>query len=52
MVTLLKKYGREDCLKTIQIVDEEALETAHLAGEITDDQLLSLQTTSHSLYVR
>jgi predicted RNA-binding protein associated with RNAse of E/G family len=52
MVALLKSFGRKDCIKTVEVIDEEALETASMAGDITEDQLKQLQFTQKSLYVK
>jgi aspartyl/asparaginyl-tRNA synthetase len=51
MVAILKSIGRDDCIKMVPNVDEEALETSVMSNEITDKQLESLQNKNYSLYV-
>ena len=51
-VAILKKAGIKGCTKRVEIVDTEALETAHLQGEVSEKVLKSMQNTTHALYVR
>lgn len=52
MIAILNKYRIKGCTKKVEVVDEEALETAALQDEVSKEVLKELQKTSHSLYVK
>jgi len=52
MVAVLKAHKVKGCIKKIEVVDEEALETAVLNGEVSKDVLAEMQFPVFSLYVK